>query len=74
MPGMSGIELLDIIKTNHPCTECIVLTAVDDNRVADKCFKKGACDYLVKPISKENLVSSINRALEKKRLTGILDK
>lgn len=73
MPGMSGIQLLEIIKTNQPHTECIVLTAVDDVSVAVKCLKKGAYDYLVKPISKEDLVLSINRALEKKRLTDIMD-
>ena len=40
MPGMSGIELMEVIKTNHPHTECIVLTAVEDVRVAVKCLKK----------------------------------
>jgi DNA-binding NtrC family response regulator len=50
-----------------------VLTAVDDVSVAVKCLKKGAYDYLLKPISKDDLVLSINRALEKKRLTDILD-
>jgi DNA-binding NtrC family response regulator len=73
MPGMSGIELLEVIKTNHPHTECIVLTAVDDVRVAVKCLRKGAYDYLVKPISKEDLVVSVNRTLEKKRLVDIVD-
>ena len=37
------------------------------------CLKKGAYDYLVKPISKEDLVSSVHRALERKRLIEILD-
>ena len=73
MQGLSGQELLKIIKLNQPHTECIVVTAVDDVRVAVKCLKKGAYDYLVKPFSKENLVLSINRALEKKRLTDIMD-
>jgi two-component system response regulator AtoC len=73
MPGMSGIELLELIKTTQPHTECIVLTAVDDIRVAVKCLKKGAYDYLVKPISTENLVASINRSVEKKRLMDIVN-
>jgi DNA-binding NtrC family response regulator len=72
MPGMSGIELLDVIKTNEPHTECIILTAVDDVSVAVKCLKKGAYDYLVKPISKEDLKVSIHRALEKKHLMDIV--
>ena len=73
MPGISGIELLELFKTNQPHTECIVLTAVDDIRVAVKCLKKGAYDYLVKPISKEDLRVSINRAFEKKRLMDIVN-
>jgi len=73
MPGMSGIELMEVIKTNQPHTECIVLTAVDDVRVAVKCLKKGAYDYLVKPISRDELAASINRAFEKKRLMDIVN-
>ena len=73
MPGMSGIELLEITKATQPQTECIMLTAVDDIRVAVNCLKKGAYDYLVKPISREDLVISINRAVEKKRLMDIMN-
>ena len=73
MPEMNGIELLEVIKNTSPATECIMVTAVDEARVAIECLKKGAYDYLVKPISKEDLVSSINRALERKRLVEILD-
>jgi DNA-binding NtrC family response regulator len=72
MPEINGIELLEIIKTNQPQIECIMLTAVNDVRVAVDCLKKGAYDYLVKPISKEDLNQSIHRAFEKKRLLDIL--
>ena len=73
MPEMDGIGLLEIIKNNSPATECIMVTAVDEARTAIQCLKKGAYDYLVKPISKEDLVSSVNRASERKRLIEILD-
>ena len=73
MPEMSGIELLEIVKTTQPHTECIMLTAVDDVRVAVRCLKKGAYDYLVKPISRDDLITSINRAIEKKRLMDIVN-
>ncbi|MDH3882723.1 MAG: sigma-54 dependent transcriptional regulator [Desulfobacterales bacterium] len=73
MPDMNGIELLEVIKSTSPATECIMVTAVDEARVAIDCLKKGAYDYLVKPISKEDLVSAINRALERRRLIEILD-
>jgi len=73
MPKMDGVELLEIIKNTSPSTECIMVTAVDEALVAINCLKKGAYDYLVKPISKENLVSTIRRALERRRLIEILD-
>lgn len=73
MPGLTGIELLQTVKNVQPRTECIMITALDEARTAVDCLKKGAYDYLVKPISKEDLISSIDRALERKRLLDILD-
>ncbi|QTA90965.1 sigma-54-dependent transcriptional regulator [Desulfonema magnum] len=73
MPGMNGIELLEIIKTTSPATECIMVTAVNEARVAVECIKKGAYDYLVKPVSEQDLLVSVRRALERKRLLDILD-
>ena len=73
MPRLSGIELLDIIKDHTPFTECIMVTAVDEAKMAVKCLKKGAYDYLVKPISREDLATSVDRALERRRLLEILD-
>jgi DNA-binding NtrC family response regulator len=73
MPGMNGIELLELIKNSSPETECIMVTALDEARTAVKCMRRGAYDYLVKPLSKEDLVLSVKRALERKRLVEILD-
>jgi DNA-binding NtrC family response regulator len=73
MPGLNGIDLMKTIKNVQPRTECIMITALDEARMAVDCLKKGAYDYLVKPISREDLISSINRALERKRLLDILD-
>ncbi|MGB5991078.1 MAG: sigma-54 dependent transcriptional regulator [Desulfobacterales bacterium] len=73
MPEIDGLDLLEIIKNISPRTECIMITAVNEARIAVECLKKGAYDYLLKPVSQEDLVLSMNRALEKKRLTDILD-
>lgn len=73
MPGMNGTELLEIIKNNSPHTECIMVTAVNEVKVAVDCLKKGAYDYLTKPITREDLVLSINHALERKRLLDIVN-
>ena len=73
MPILSGIELLERFKELSPQTECIMVTAIDEARVAVECLRKGAYDYLVKPLSKEDLVLSVSRALERKRLVDILE-
>ena len=73
MPDMDGFELLQVIKNTTPSTECIMITALDDARAAVKCLKTGAYDYLVKPVSGENMLLSINRAMERKRLMEIKD-
>ena len=73
MPNLSGIELLDIVKNSSPATECIMVTALDEARTAVNCLRKGAYDYLVKPISREDLMTSVSRAFERKRFIEILD-
>ncbi|MDH3356125.1 MAG: sigma-54 dependent transcriptional regulator [Desulfobacteraceae bacterium] len=73
MPGIDGLDLLEIIKNISPRTECIMVTAVNEARTAVECLKKGAYDYLLKPVSQEDLVFSMKRALEKMRLVDILD-
>jgi DNA-binding NtrC family response regulator len=72
MPGMDGVQLLELIKKSQPQIECIMITALDEARTAVNCLKRGAYDYLVKPVSKEDLISSIQRAIERKRLLDIL--
>jgi len=73
MPDMNGMELLDRIKKFCPGTECIMVTAVNEARTAVECLRKGAYDYLIKPVAKEDLALSIHRALEHRRLIHLLD-
>jgi two-component system response regulator AtoC len=53
MPGMNGIEVLGAIKSASPDTECIMVTAANEATIAVECLKRGAYDYLVKPVSRE---------------------
>jgi len=68
MPGITGLELLKMVRLKYPFVAFLMATGVDEVRVGVQAMKDGADDYLVKPFSMENVVSSVDRALEKKRL------
>jgi DNA-binding NtrC family response regulator len=72
MPELDGREVLAAIKRHSPGTECIMVTAVNDARTAMRCLREGAYDYLVKPVSEDDLLFAVKRALERKRLLDIL--
>lgn len=64
MPHVSGRELLDLIRREHPEIPVVVMTAVQELESAVECMKHGAFDYLVKPVEKDRFVSSVRNALE----------
>lgn len=68
MPELDGLELLGVIKERSPQTECIMVTANESIPMVIKAVRRGAYDYLLKPINPEQLVHSLDRALERKRL------
>jgi len=74
MPGMTGLEVLEIAQKKYPHLTFLVATAETDIRVAVTAMKKGASDYLLKPLQLESAVRSVERALERKRLELELEK
>ncbi len=68
MPEMNGLELLDEIKKMKDDVDVIVMTAYATVDNAVDAMKKGAYDYLVKPLSNDDLIMSVRRVLEKRRL------
>lgn len=73
MPEISGLELLEHIKLVQPETECIMVSGLEEVELAVNAMRLGAYDYLVKPLSQDKLFISLNRALERKRLLGLID-
>ena len=65
LPGKSGIDLLNIVKSRSKDAEMIILTAFGSVDSAVAALKIGACDYLVKPLSLEELSITIKRLIEK---------
>jgi len=68
MPGMSGIELLSQIVSDHPDTGVVMITAMSDAQTAVDAMKLGAYDYITKPFDLDALSIKVERALEKKQL------
>ena len=68
MPGMSGEELLEAFRQKHPEMPIVILTAFNDAETAMRCIRAGAHDYLVKPIDKDRLLTTVRRALETRAL------
>src|SRR5687768_10971045 len=68
MSPMDGIELLRAIRSRHPDTAVVMITAVADVDVAVSCLAMGALDYLTKPFHLEEVRARVTQALEKRRL------
>jgi signal transduction histidine kinase len=62
MPGMDGIELLQVIKRECPDTEVIMLTGHGDLGLAIRSLQYEAADFITKPISDEALEIALKRA------------
>ncbi len=65
LPQKTGIELLKTVKSRSEDVEMIILTAFGSVDSAVAALKIGACDYLVKPLSLEELSITIKRLIEK---------
>ena len=68
LPDVQGLEILDQIKTEWPETPVIVLTAHDTLNNAIESIKRGAYHFVSKPYAPEELLSLVEKALEKQSL------
>src|SRR5436189_693829 len=68
LPDAEGLQTLDQIKQEHPGTQVIILTAHDSLSNAIESIKRGAYHFISKPYAPEELLSLIEKALEKQSL------
>jgi two-component system response regulator ResD len=66
MPGMDGIEVLKKIRENNLATKVIMLTGVDELKIARDSLQYGADDFLTKPYEIRTLLACIDRVLKEK--------
>jgi two-component system NtrC family response regulator len=65
LPDMNGIDLTKKIKTEHPATEIIVLTAYGTINDGVTAIKNGAFDYITKGDDNEKIIPLISKAMDK---------
>ncbi|MGA8068603.1 MAG: response regulator, partial [Terriglobales bacterium] len=68
MAEMDGTALLERAKERYPDIPIVMVTAVHDIQVALQALRNGAYDYLLKPFEREQLLATVRRALEHRRL------
>ena len=68
MADLDGIGLLERTKEKYPDMPVVMVTAVHDISVALRAIRNGAYDYLLKPFEREQLLNTVRRALENRRL------
>jgi two-component system nitrogen regulation response regulator GlnG len=74
MPGASGLDLLQQVRTRYPQMPVIIMTAYSDLESAVAAFQGGAFEYLPKPFDVDHAIELIRRALaESAREQGIID-
>lgn len=67
MPGLSGVELLGLLRQTQPDTPVIIISGIGDRTHAEGMVKLGAFDFILKPFSLEKVEESVERAVEHSR-------
>jgi len=68
MDGVNGLDLLKVVKDISPDTEAITITGYATVDTAVEAMKLGAYDFVTKPVSMEQLLLLIDKALDKREL------
>ena len=66
MPGQSGIDLLVEMTADFPDVAVVMTTGLDDPRVAEAAFDRGAFGYVIKPWATNELLISLDSALRRR--------
>ena len=68
MPGVDGLDLLKDVSTRYPTVVCIMLTAYGSVETAVEAMKRGAKDFLTKPVNLDHLDITLARAIKQRNL------
>ncbi len=72
MPNMTGLELLSVVRERWPETRVVMMTGHGSVPDAVNAMKSGADDYVIKPVSRDELLVILAKALREKALRAEL--
>ncbi len=72
MPAVSGMEVLRKVRADAPDVPVLVITAFGNVETAVEAMKEGAYDFIGKPFHRDQLLLSVGKALERRRLAAEL--
>jgi two-component system cell cycle response regulator len=70
LPDNDGLELLNRLKKMNPEMEGIVITAYPSLETVVEALRRGAFDYVLKPLKVDDVLDTVSAALERQRLTA----
>lgn len=70
MPGISGLETLNRMKSTHPSTPIIMITKSEEEEIMEDAIGSKISDYLIKPVNPKQILLSIKKNLDTRRLVS----
>jgi two-component system, NtrC family, sensor kinase len=68
MPGATGVEVLRLARMTSPDTQVVITSGYPSLEMAIECLRAGAFDFVQKPFAVTELVSTVGRAVERRRI------
>jgi CheY-like chemotaxis protein len=70
MPGMSGLEVLSIIKNSYPNIPVVMITKSEEETIMEDAIGSKIADYLIKPVNPNQILIAIKKNLDLKKLVN----
>ncbi len=70
MPGLSGLEVLTMIKNRFPALPVIMITKSEEEHIMEQAIGSKISDYLIKPVNPNQILLTLKKHLETKRLVS----
>lgn len=70
MPGISGLETLDLINERHPDVPVVMVTKSEEENIMDQAIGNRIADYLIKPVNPNQILLSIKKNLHSRDIVN----